>query len=110
VDFENFYEAPSYLWKTKPLTEQEMEAIMVSDANADRLAVTDRTEQTTPDRRSYQHHVGTLERPAHHTVDPISCRISKTSAFIRYASCFPMKEKETRAKYNGTTVDEKYGG
>jgi hypothetical protein len=45
VDFENFYEAPSYLWKTKPLTEQEMEAIMVSDAMRVDCAVTDRTEQ-----------------------------------------------------------------
>jgi small subunit ribosomal protein YMR-31 len=30
VDFEVFYEAPSRLWKTKPLEEFEIEAIMVS--------------------------------------------------------------------------------
>jgi hypothetical protein len=32
VDYEVFYEAPSRLWKTKPLEEFEMEAIMVSAA------------------------------------------------------------------------------
>lgn len=29
VDFENFWEAPSYLWMPKEVSEREMEAIMV---------------------------------------------------------------------------------
>lgn len=36
VDFEVFYEAPSRLWKTKPLEEFEIEAIMVSCESAAR--------------------------------------------------------------------------
>jgi small subunit ribosomal protein YMR-31 len=56
VDYERFYDAPSYLWKTKPLSEAEMEAVMVSSG----IALHDETNPqplnlSEPARRAAEH-------------------------------------------------------
>src|SRR4051812_21030312 len=87
VDFENFYEAPSYLWKTKPLTEQEMEAIMVSSAWAAQTTAHRAPNASNPtDRRSYQHHFGSVSTAPIH---PYLCK-----KLVRYRYAFMFREHE----------------